>query len=502
MIHTDVIIIGGGATGAGIARDLTLRGIPHCLIEKKDLAAGATGACHGLLHSGGRYVVQDLEVAHECITENLILSKIGDRCVETSGGLFVQLPGDSDEYKETFLERCRAAGIPTEELSPSQAREIEPNLNPELRAAVRVPDAAIDPFRLCVLNVTTSQRAGNTILTHHKVEAFISVRGRFTGVKARNVFTNEVVEITGKIIVNATGAWGDLIARLASSKVPMVLSKGSLVIANHRVTNHVINRMRPPASGDIIVPNETVCLAGTTSMTVNDPDRVSVGSDEVDLIRREAGAMVPAFAHVRLIRSYTGVRPLLAPRERTGDDRSINRGFEIIDHGDGLVSILGGKLTTYRLMAEKMSDHICEVFGINEPCTTAEKPLDGQETIPGYPLSKRLENLDDVVCECELVDRQTVERVAQETATGDIGDIQHRTRLGMGPCQGGFCTYRALGIMHDVGGLPVGQREDVLKRFLQRRFRGIIPVLWGDQLREEQLVESIYLSAMGMKDDV
>jgi glycerol-3-phosphate dehydrogenase len=212
--------------------------------------------------------------------------------------------------------------------------------------------------------------------------------------------------------------------------------------------------------------------------------------------------MVPEFGEVRLIRSYTGVRPLLAPRENTGgDNRSINRGFQIIDHGGGLVSILGGKLTTYRLMAEKIVDHICDVFGIKQPCTTAERPLDGQETIPGYPLSKRLENLSDVVCECELVDRKTVERVARETATGDIGDIQHRTRLGMGPCQGGFCTYRALGIMHDVGGLPVGEREEVLKRFLQRRFRGIVPVLWGDQLREEQLVESIYLSAMGMKND-
>ncbi len=97
MIKTDVIIIGGGATGCGIARDLALRGIPHCLIEKGDFAAGATGACHGLLHSGGRYVVNDPAAARECYDENMILRRIGEKCVEQTGGLFVRLPGDSIE---------------------------------------------------------------------------------------------------------------------------------------------------------------------------------------------------------------------------------------------------------------------------------------------------------------------------------------------------------------------------------------------------------------------
>lgn len=500
MIKTDVVIIGGGATGAGIARDLALRGIPHCLLEKKDLAAGATGACHGLLHSGGRYVVQDLETAEECITENRILTQIGSRCVEDVGGLFVQLPGDPEDYRESFLSRCAEAGISTQELTAGEALALEPKLNPRLLSAVRVPDAAVDPFRLCVLNVVTSQRAGQKILTHHKVTSFVEERGRVVGVRADNVITGETVEVRGKIVVNATGAWGGALAKLAGAEVPMVLSKGSLVIANHRLVNHVVNRLRPPASGDIIVPNESVCLAGTTSMTIPDPDRVSVGAEEVDLIRNEAGGMVPEFASTRLIRSYTGVRPLLAPAERTGDDRSVSRGFQIIDHKNGVVSVLGGKLTTYRLMAEKLVDHICEVFGINEPCTTAERPLDGQEDLPGYPLSHRLKNLDDIVCECEVVGRTWVEDVARDTGTGDIGDIQHRTRLGMGPCQGGFCTYRALGLMQGMEGVPVDNPEETLKRFLGRRFRGIAPILWGDQLREEQLIESIYLSALGMKN--
>ena len=90
MIKTDVVIIGGGATGCGIARDLTLRGIHHYLVEKGDFANGATGACHGLLHSGARYVVNDPEAAAECIAENRILRRSAKKCVETTGGHFVR----------------------------------------------------------------------------------------------------------------------------------------------------------------------------------------------------------------------------------------------------------------------------------------------------------------------------------------------------------------------------------------------------------------------------
>ncbi|HOW99222.1 MAG TPA: FAD-dependent oxidoreductase, partial [Deltaproteobacteria bacterium] len=111
MIRTDVIIIGGGATGCGIARDLALRGVPHCLVEKGDFANGATGACHGLLHSGGRYVVNDKEAASECISENAILRKIAQKCVEKTGGLFVRLPGDSKRYRDAFLKNCEEVGI-------------------------------------------------------------------------------------------------------------------------------------------------------------------------------------------------------------------------------------------------------------------------------------------------------------------------------------------------------------------------------------------------------
>lgn len=497
MIKTDVIIIGGGATGCGIARDLALRGIPHCLIEKGDFAAGATGACHGLLHSGGRYVVTDPVAARECYEENLILRKIGQKCVEQTGGLFVRLPGDSRRFREVFLRDCEEVGIPAESISASRAMELVPQLNPQIEEAIKVPDCSIDPFRLCMLNIRTSELNGGIIFTRHKVTEIVKAHGRCVGVKAIDQATGETREIHANVIINASGAWASAVASLAGCDVPMTLVKGSLIITNHRLTNMVINRLRHPSDGDIIVPNEAVCLAGTTSIPIVDPDKMNTEYQEVETIISEAGRMIPHFNHTRIIRAFSGVRPLLKSTKM--DSHEISRGFQIIDHQNGLYSILGGKLTTFRLMAEKMVDRIMAFFNLKRPCETAEKPLDGQEELSGYPLSKRLEDLKDIVCECELVTRQQVEKIIRQTGTKNVGDIQHRTRLGMGPCQGGFCTFRALGIMNDMNVISPEQSMDILRGFLQRRYKGIRQVLWGDQLREEQLVEYIYLGVLAME---
>ena len=497
MIKTDVIIIGGGATGCGIARDLALRGVPHCLVEKGDFAAGATGACHGLLHSGGRYAVTDPVAARECYEENLILRKIGLKCVEQTGGLFVRLPGDSKRFREVFLRGCEAVGIPAEVISSTKALELVPGLNPQIEEAIKVPDCSIDPFRLCLLNIRTSELQGGIIFTRHKVTEVIKTRGRCVGIKATDQSTGEVREIRGNIIINATGAWANMIASLADCEVPLTLVKGSLVITNHRLTNMVINRLRHPSDGDIIVPNEAVCLAGTTSLAIEDPDKLNAEPQEVDTIISEAGRMIPHFNDTRIIRAFSGVRPLL--KSKKSDSHEISRGFQIIDHQNGLYSIVGGKLSTFRLMAEKMVDVVMASFNLKKSCETAEKPLEGQEELSGYPLSRRLEDMKNIVCECELVTRQQVERIINQTGTRNVGDISHRTRLGMGPCQGGFCTFRALGIMNDMSVLSPEQSMEILREFLQRRYKGIRQALWGDQLREEQLVEYIYLGILAME---
>ncbi|MFC6724986.1 FAD-dependent oxidoreductase, partial [Halobium palmae] len=164
-----VLVLGGGSTGCGVARDLAMRGFDVTLVEKGNLTHGTTGRMHGLLHSGGRYAVSDKASARECIQENRVLRRIASHCVELTGGLFVQKEEDDDAYFEEKLQGCRDCNIPAEVLSGSEVRELEPYLAKDVKRAIRVPDGAVDPFRLCVANAASAERHGARIETHSEV---------------------------------------------------------------------------------------------------------------------------------------------------------------------------------------------------------------------------------------------------------------------------------------------------------------------------------------------
>ncbi len=165
-LETEVVIIGGGATGTGIMRDCALRGIKCILIEKDDLASGTTGRNHGLLHSGARYAVTDPESAKECIIENRILKNIARHCVEDTQGLFISLPDDDLQFQQQFIGACQGADIDVEQLTPQQALRLEPNCNPQLIGAVKVPDGTIDPFRLASSNALDAIEHGAQLFNH------------------------------------------------------------------------------------------------------------------------------------------------------------------------------------------------------------------------------------------------------------------------------------------------------------------------------------------------
>src|SRR5437588_3180616 len=129
-LSTDVLVIGGGATRAGVAWDAALRGLDVALVDRADLAEGTSGRFHGLVHSGGRYAVKDPRAAEECVVENRILRKIAADCIEDTGGFFVTTPWDDPAYADRFIEGCRATGVPCEEMAPAQALREEPLLNP------------------------------------------------------------------------------------------------------------------------------------------------------------------------------------------------------------------------------------------------------------------------------------------------------------------------------------------------------------------------------------
>ena len=207
--------------------------------------------------------------------------------------------------------------------------------------------------------------------------------------------------------------------------------------------------------------------------------------------------MIPAIQEARFIRAYAGIRPLFQSEEK-GNDRAISRGFVLIDHGkrDGiknLITITGGKLMTYRLMAEKTSDLICEKMGRDVLCSTHLKPLPGASRPTG--LKERLKQFStdsgEILCDCELVPRKEVEEFLKTGKLKDFQDILHRTRLAKGTCQGGFCVYRLFGILHDLR-MVEGDSNKIFLGFLEERWKGIRPILWGIALKEEELIESIY----------
>jgi len=158
MLKTEVIVIGGGATGAGVLRDLALRGIEAILLEKKELTSGTSGRNHGLLHSGARYAVNDPDSGRECISENFILKKIAVPCIEASGGFFVALPEDPPDYPDKLLRACERLNIPAREISPLDVLQKESAVSPKITRAIQVPDGSLDPFRLIRSNCSDRMR--------------------------------------------------------------------------------------------------------------------------------------------------------------------------------------------------------------------------------------------------------------------------------------------------------------------------------------------------------
>lgn len=293
----DVIIIGGGVTGVGTARDCSLRGLRVLLLERMDIATGATGRNHGLLHSGARYAVTDKESAEECIIENRILRHIASHCVEESEGLFISLPEDDINYQANFVNSCLQAGIDAEVIDPKEAVRIEPAANPDIIGAVKVPDGAVDPFRLALSNMLAAKMNGATILTYHEVTGFMIEQGRMTGVYAMDHGRKEKRSFYGHVIVNAGGIWGQHLSMLADISINMLPAKGSLLIFGHRVNNMVLNRCRKPADADILVPGDTISLIGTTSTNVpyDQINDMKVTPEEVDILIREGKNWFPGW---------------------------------------------------------------------------------------------------------------------------------------------------------------------------------------------------------------
>jgi glycerol-3-phosphate dehydrogenase len=523
-LETDVLVIGGGCTGTGVARDLALRGLRVVLAERDDIASGTSGRNHGLLHSGGRYAVKDAEAAAECIAENRVLRRIAGHTIWDSGGLFVALAEDDPAYADQLLAACRHLGIEATELDPAEARHVEPNLPADLTRAVQLPDAMIDPFALCTVNALDAAEQGATILVHHQLVALEHEGGAIQRARLKPLRGGDEVVVVPRLVVNAAGCWAGQVGALAGVELKLFLSKGSLLVASNRIVRRVINRCRAPGSGDILVPGGPVTILGTTSITVEDPSDISTARDEVDLLREEGAKLAPAVGDARILRAFAGVRPLYQETQGGGDGRAVSRGHAVIDHQKrdglaGLVSIVGGKLTTYRKMAQDVSDLACQHLGATAPCTTAERPLPGSESEGEVDLGKlnvsartlrmarvrhgrRAEQVlaagaggDEGrlghICLCESVTEAEVRHAVANLWAQSVDDLRRRTRVGCGPCQGTYCGPRVASVMAEELGLPPVEEGNLAQEFDRERRRGVNPSMTGSQAVQDALNDAL-----------
>jgi glycerol-3-phosphate dehydrogenase len=237
-------------------------------------------------------------------------------------------------------------------------------------------------------NAASAENHGATVLTHAPVEGITVSDGAVSSVEIGGE-VNETIE--ADYVINATGAWAGECAALAGVDVEMQPTKGVMVSVDYEGLEPVINRCRVPDDGDIIIPHQTQVVLGTTSVAVDDPDEFDEEQWEVQKMFEECADMMPAIEGRDIDRTWWGVRPLYAPDEAgrgskdsgKGYERRISRGFFLLDHEqDGVenfASVVGGKLTTYRMMAEATADHVADVLGVEGESTTATEQLPGAD---------------------------------------------------------------------------------------------------------------------------
>jgi glycerol-3-phosphate dehydrogenase len=531
LLETEVVVVGGGVTGVAVLRDLALRGVQAVLVERFDLGTGTSGRWHGLLHSGARYAVRDQESARECIEENTTLRRIAPHTIEDTGGLFVLLPGDDEAYADKFVEGCRASGIPTEELSQAAAHRREPLLSPDVRLAFAVPDGGIDSWSLLRSMAADAEARGCKVLVRHPLVGMERDGDRITAVRVHDAVAGQDRTIGCQWVVNAAGAWAGEVGRMAGVPLTMIAGKGVMVVMASRYVRGVVNACRKPADGDIIVPQHEVAILGTTSEQVPSADDISVPPADVDRMIDMCAQMVPAIASGRVLRAFAGSRPLYKPEAPAGggdgqgdgdDTREVSRTFTVLDHAsrdglDNMFSIVGGKLTTCRQMAEAVVDRLAERMGVTEPCRTATEILPGADH-GTHRLAEPLARVErdyaygELLCECELVTRGQV-REAVAGGLTELEDLRRKLRVGYGPCQAAFCAWRAAGMLAEGsgeprGGAPVGREADGaadpltgLERFLEERWRGQRSTIWGDQARQAMLNHAIYRGIFDLRGE-
>ncbi|MEM3851772.1 MAG: FAD-dependent oxidoreductase [Methanomassiliicoccales archaeon] len=367
-MNESVLVIGAGSSGLFTSLDLATRGMDVTLIDRSTVGAGTSWRFHGVLHSGARYAVSDAPAARECNTEASVLRKIASHCIEETGGMYVALSKDDVAYGEKLLDALEKLRIRHLRINGKEAIEGEPNLSRDTREGILVPDGVLKGgMFLCSLVITAMQN-GVTILPRTQVSEFHSNRKDGIVSVVLSGSDGRKRKLGVDAVVCCTGPWTAHVLKGFGVRLRVLQAAGAMVVIEGRHTFKVISRMRPPSDGDIVVPYGWQSIVGTTSEIVRNPDRFVLRRNAINRLLKEASAMLPSVSASRLVRCFHSVRPLIHEGGAGNAGRSATRDFNIESEAEGeksnLISVIGGKMTTSRLVGEKAADAVCKKLGV------------------------------------------------------------------------------------------------------------------------------------------
>jgi glycerol-3-phosphate dehydrogenase len=507
------VVIGGGLAGAGLARDLALRGASVMLLEKLDWGAGASGASSGLLPGTPRQLEIDPESARAALQDADDIMRIGGHLVHRCVFLVPVLAGDGTGYErmssalETYDRvQPRKAARPHMYLAAGEARRLEPGLPADVSAAFLWEEWSIDPHRLVWANVLDAVRSGARAVNHSRVEALLRDRGAVIGLRYRAPDGHRT-EVRARVVVNATGAWAAESAALAEVDVGLRPFRCAQVVYDRRISNFAISTEAVDGRHLALVPQTGHTFLGSTEEDhYGDLDALGVRPEEVDYLVQGVDR---AFPGIRRHRPLWAVAAVWATLSARSDAR---HGVGIVDHAardgvEGLFTVVGGQFATYRRTAEAAANTVCARLGLHARCATAARLLPGasgaappiHELVAEHGISSLAAEgllarhgsetpavLQDarrgrLACRCQALTEAELAWAVGSEQVRTLGDAFRRVGLAGGPCAGGSCVERAAEVLgHELGWSP-SQRREAARDYVIEAWRNRSPVLdrWG-----------------------
>lgn len=532
----EVIVIGGGVVGCGVVRDCALRGMKALLLEKRDFANGASGANMGMIHGGMRYLEYDVETTRLSCLDSGYIQKIAPFLLFRIP--FITPIKKDAKYNIELVEAFFSAydkfvplkgGKKHTRLTPAEAKKLEPSLSEEMVGALTTDEWGINPFRLCILNVLSAQNHQAEVKNYTEVTGFIFDENKnVVGVKAEDVLSGKKDKYYSKIVVNATGAWAPEISKMAEVKVKVRPTKGINIFFAGKHSNFAVVADTIDGRQILIMPHENNTMLGCTDDDYyGNLDEVWANEDEIEYLLEAIERVLPDIRKYRMIRVMSGIRPTIYKWGKIED--KLPREHEIYDHYqtdkvEGIITVIGGKLASYRFMAEEVTDVICKKLGKKKTSQThlrvlpgAEEEVDIEELAHKHSilpsLIKRMVsrhgcrvknilelisesvNYKSVVCRCEEVIEAEIRYCIREEMVKTIADIRRRCRCGAGPCQGMGCTYKLAAIIFEELNYDVLKCHFLVGDFLQERWKGKYPILQGEQIKQEELSQMLYFNS-------